>query len=124
MSSNQSAIPILAPEKQLTDSNWLSWDDVIISILRGRGLEGYPTGVVVLQPNPTFLGHPSLPNSDTPSAEEWRLRDGIASSIIYQNVVDPMAHGLVPTNSSREMYLKLYAKFHRTSEVSKRLAMD
>ncbi|KAJ7190837.1 hypothetical protein GGX14DRAFT_603424 [Mycena pura] len=104
--------PILAPEKQLSDSNWLSWDDVIISILRGRGLEGYPTGVVLQQQNGTFPGHPLLPNSDVPSAEEWSLRDGIASSIIYQNIVDPMAHGLIPTETSREMYLKLHAKFH------------
>ncbi|KAJ7191835.1 hypothetical protein GGX14DRAFT_578570 [Mycena pura] len=70
---NESSIPILTSDKQLSDANWLSlaWDDAIISILRGRGLEGYLTGTVVQQPNATFAGHP-------PSAEEWRLRDGIA----------------------------------------------
>jgi hypothetical protein len=48
----------------------------------------------------------------------------MASAIIYQNVVDPRAHALSASETSRDMWLKLSTKFHRKSEVLKGQAMD
>jgi hypothetical protein len=48
----------------------------------------------------------------------------MASAIIYQNIVDPCAHALSASETSREMWLKLVTKFHRKSEVLKGQVMD
>jgi hypothetical protein len=117
------SIPIFAADKQLSDGNWSAWEERIISSLRGRGLYGYPSGAILRPQNPTSL-HPTLANSTIPSTEEWDLRDAMASAIIYQNVVDPRAHALSASETSRKMWLKLVTKFHRKSEVLKGQAMD
>jgi hypothetical protein len=118
-----SSIPIFAAEKQLADANWSSWEERIISSLRGRGLYGYPSGSILRPQHPMSL-HATSANSTSPSTEEWDLRDAMASAIIYQNIVDPRAHGLSASETSREMWLKLTVKFVRKSEVLKGIAMD
>ncbi|KAF7372370.1 Retrotransposon Ty1-copia subclass [Mycena venus] len=68
------------------------------NILCGCSLDNYPLGTI----QPTIaVTFPSLYstqttviNSCTPSAEEYDLRDAIASAIIYQNILDPTAHGI------------------------------
>jgi hypothetical protein len=99
---SMTSIPIFAANKQLTDSNWSAWEERIISSLRGRGLYGYPSGAILRPQNPTSL-HPTLANSTIPSTEEWDLHDAIASTIIYQNIVDPCAHALSASKTSRDM---------------------
>ncbi|KAJ6485498.1 hypothetical protein DFH09DRAFT_1339776 [Mycena vulgaris] len=126
--SSLMSVPILPAEKQLDDANWGSFKDTIVSLLRGRGLDGYPLGTILRSSAQTYPGLYVIPttaaNSRTPSQDEWDLRDANAGAIIYQNVVDPIAHGLVPTETSRQMWILLSAKFNRTSEVLKGLAVE
>ncbi|KAJ7132493.1 hypothetical protein C8R44DRAFT_558679, partial [Mycena epipterygia] len=111
MSSNTS-IPILAAEKQLDEANWGSWKDTMTSLLRGRGLDGYPLGTILRSAAATFPGlypsaHATPLNSRNPSTEEWDLRDATAGAILYQNIVDPKAHGIGATDTSRQMWIAL-----------------
>jgi hypothetical protein len=50
--------------------------------------------------------------------------DGQISATIYQNIKDPKAHSLEPTDTARAMWVLLNAKFGRKSEVLKGLAMQ
>ncbi|KAK6981725.1 hypothetical protein R3P38DRAFT_2360664, partial [Favolaschia claudopus] len=74
--------------------------------------------------HPHYPAHATLPNSDMPSTDEWNLRDQVAGAIVFQNVVHPKAHGLSATSPSSKMWALLYAKFMRTSEALKGLAID
>jgi hypothetical protein len=121
--STITSIPTFPVDKQLTDTNWGSWMDSVISAVRGRGLWGNVAGDILRTEAP-YSGHPSLANSTTPLTEEWDLRDAIAAAIIYGNIVDPRAHGIEVNDTSRGMWVKLHAKFQRTSEVLKGQAMD
>jgi hypothetical protein len=122
--SATTSIPILSLDKQLAgDSNWGTFQDTIMNLLRGKGLDAYPKGLVQRTAAATFPGlygnQATAVNSRTPSIEEYELRDNIAAAIIYQNIVDPQAHGLSATGTSREIWAALHAKFNCSSEVLK-----
>lgn len=129
MSHHSSNIPIFPDERKLNETNFNNWLDDIISIVQGRGLEGYLTGAIV---RPTV--HPPMiypistqntpPNSYSPSLEEWLYRDGVVASILYQNVIDPKAHGISPLDSSILIANTLDSKFRSVSEISKIQAMQ
>ncbi|KAF7334104.1 hypothetical protein MVEN_02316200 [Mycena venus] len=57
-------------------------------------------------------------------AEKYDLRDAITGTIIYQNILDPTAHGISVTDTSRGMWDALNAKFNRSSEVLKSIALE
>jgi hypothetical protein len=140
---SNSTITILSAEKQFDGQNWASFQDIMISLARGKGYEGYLNGNIprptaaappgpsaagfatsIYNPSISTAGGPtaSLANSSTPSQAEWDLRDGQMGAMVYQNVKDPKAHGLSPTDTSREMWVALVGKFNRSSEVLKGLA--
>ncbi|KAJ7021894.1 hypothetical protein C8F04DRAFT_972140, partial [Mycena alexandri] len=128
---SNSTITILPAEKQFDGQNWASFHDVMISLARGKGYEGYLNGNI---PRPTAAatsassaagfatsiynlsistaGGPTalLANASTPSQAEWDLRDGQMGAMVYQNVKDPKAHGLSPTATSHEMWVALTGK--------------
>ncbi|KAJ7606008.1 hypothetical protein FB45DRAFT_1041738 [Roridomyces roridus] len=51
-------IQILPAEKQLGDDNWGSWKEIVISLLRGKGVDGYPLGKIRRPGAPV---HPTIP---------------------------------------------------------------
>jgi hypothetical protein len=122
MSSN--AITIFPDEKKLGDDNWVSFKDMILSLARGRGYEGYLLGSIPRTMAATFAGHSTLANSVVPSTEEWDLRSGQMAALIYLNVKDPKAHGLSASDTPFDMWIALHSKFNRTSEVLKGQAME
>ncbi|KAJ7139068.1 hypothetical protein C8R44DRAFT_605716, partial [Mycena epipterygia] len=122
---SNSTITILPDEKQFSGQNWPAFQDIMISLARGKGYGGYLDGSIarptftvpiaqyatgfatsIYNPSISTAGGPtmSLANASTPSQAEWDLRDGQMGAMIYQNVKDPKAHGLSPTNTSREMW--------------------
>ncbi|KAJ6456349.1 hypothetical protein C8R47DRAFT_1248874 [Mycena vitilis] len=97
--SSMSSIPILPVDKQLDgDANWGTWNDTIMNLLRRKGLDGYPKGLITPSVAATYPGlyavHPTPINSRAPSAEEAELRCNMASAIMYQNILDPQAHNI------------------------------
>ncbi|KAJ7449606.1 hypothetical protein FB451DRAFT_1053102, partial [Mycena latifolia] len=104
---SQSSITILPAEKQLDDQNWPSFKNTLISLARGRGLEGYLTGAIQRSVAPTWNGHPTPANSIFPSTEEWDLCDGLVSALLYQNIKDPEAHGLEVNGTAHLMWVTL-----------------
>ncbi|KAJ7484309.1 hypothetical protein FB451DRAFT_1169381 [Mycena latifolia] len=120
-------ITILASDKQLAEQNWPSWHDSLISLVRGKGLSRYTDGMITCPTGVSQLGlpgHGTAVNSRNPTVEEWELHDGVASATIYQNIMDPQAHGIKATITSFEMMTIQSSKFNHTSEVLKKLAMD
>jgi hypothetical protein len=96
----------------------------MISLARGKGFGGYLDGSIprpelaappaqyatgyatsIYNPSISTAGSPttSMANALTPSQAEWDLHDGQMGAMIYQNVKDPKAHGISPTDTSREM---------------------
>ncbi|KAJ7708704.1 hypothetical protein B0H17DRAFT_1191208 [Mycena rosella] len=112
-------ITILSNEKQLSDSNWVSFKDTILSLARGQGYESYLVRTTLRTVAATFAGHATPVNSSTPSTEEWDLRSGQMGSIIYLDVKDPKAHSLSASNTPYEMWVALHVKFNCSSKVLK-----
>jgi len=79
-----------------------------LSLLRGRGIDGYVDGSISRPQAPTFANHPSLPNSTMPSTEEFDLRNGLASAVLYQSMEDPIAHGIMASDSARTIWVKVH----------------
>ncbi|KAJ8090689.1 hypothetical protein PM082_018251 [Marasmius tenuissimus] len=119
MSGSLGNVPEFPSEYRLKNaSNYPRWRDLVVSKCRGKGLEGYLNGTIPLPTTPSQLLATSTPvNSSTPTLEEWQYREGHVSSIIYQNVENPSAHGLKPTMGAVVMSSKLKAKFERTSKM-------
>jgi hypothetical protein len=116
MSSSVPSILIL-PESRQLDDNWPDWKDVVFNLVRGRGYQGYLDGTVVRPTATAVVAAGATPvNSVFPSPEEFDLRDGYVSVLLYQNIKDPKAHGLNPADSARTMWAALHGKFNRTSE--------
>ncbi|KAJ7668019.1 hypothetical protein B0H17DRAFT_1210173 [Mycena rosella] len=123
MSHNPFGITILPADKQL-DENWSDFKDTLVSLVHGRGLEVYLNGTTICPSPPTFNGHPTPANSLMASTNEWDLRDGLMGSILYQNVKDPKAHGLLSNDMAHQMWVALHSKFTHASEVLKGLATE
>ncbi|KAJ6565931.1 hypothetical protein DFH09DRAFT_1157298, partial [Mycena vulgaris] len=119
------AITILPDDKQLGQGeNWSVFSRNVVSLARGRGLMDYLTGNVV-RPTAFVAGQHATPNTSRfPSAEEFDMRDGYISALIYQNVKEPEAHGLNPADSAYSMWAALHSKFNRTSDLLAGLALD
>ncbi|KAJ7198158.1 hypothetical protein GGX14DRAFT_573717 [Mycena pura] len=113
----------------ISPGHGFSQHDVVLlprgDLFRGRGVNGYPTGAIPRPTQPALApAGPTPVNSLLPSAEEWDLRDAQAGALIYQNIMLPGLHGLLPTDTSKEMWDKLQVKFAHTSEALKAQAME
>lgn len=132
MSSNSShSITIFLDDCKLNNDNFSDWLDAIVSLIRGKGLEGYLTGTI---PRPQSTFHPpmiiapspvppTLPTSPFPSVEEWTYQEGYVASLLYQNILNPKAHGIRPMHSALHITTTLDAKFRSRSKVGKIRAM-
>ncbi|KAJ7019025.1 hypothetical protein C8F04DRAFT_1276781 [Mycena alexandri] len=126
MSQSLGPITILPESKQLSDNNWNDFKEDLFSLIRGRGLGGYINGTIhpLTGPAPYPHIHPTPLNHATPSLDEYNMREGFVSSMIYQNVKDPKAHGLSASDGARAMWTTLHGKFNRTSDLLAGLAKD
>ncbi|KAJ6502974.1 hypothetical protein DFH09DRAFT_861030, partial [Mycena vulgaris] len=119
--SHSSSIVILPVDRQFDGRNWSPFHDVMISLARGKGYEGYLNGTILRPADSTFIapntsiynpsistaghaGTASMANALFPSQGEWDLRDAQMGAMIYQNIKDPKAHGLKPTSTSKRMW--------------------
>ncbi|KAJ3835864.1 hypothetical protein F5878DRAFT_644004 [Lentinula raphanica] len=102
MSASAPSLPSLIsfPEDHqlLGLSNWAIFCDHLKSVARATGLTSYLDGTITA-PSPsetpsTKTSSATSINSQSPSLEEWELRDGRLAGIIYQNVRDPRSVGI------------------------------
>ncbi|KAJ3772479.1 hypothetical protein FB446DRAFT_618112, partial [Lentinula raphanica] len=115
-------IQIFVETRQLDSvSNFLAFSDSIVSITRGYGLEGYidgsiprPAGTIApfvlaagSTPGQPVIPTPTANNSNSPTLEEWELRNARVAAIIYMNIKDPRGIGLNPNQSALEMWNKI-----------------
>ncbi|KAF9024055.1 hypothetical protein BDZ89DRAFT_1136329 [Hymenopellis radicata] len=133
-------IPHFAEAKVLVGAtNWPAFKNQVISAVRAAGHLGYLSGTIVNPaPAPTPAGGtapavvtttttttPSTaPNSSSPSAEEWEMRDAWVAALIYQNIDDPDAHSLDPSSTSAVMWHSLTTRFDKSSELLKSRARE
>ncbi|KAF9039469.1 hypothetical protein BDZ89DRAFT_1129363 [Hymenopellis radicata] len=113
MSSGIPTIPQFVYELMLkTDkSNWPSFQIRIEQSATRTGLKGYIAGeisrppIVTLSPGQT---EPTTPfYSKAPTRDEWDFRDGCATALIVQNVIDPVAIGLKVEGTAAEIWVRL-----------------
>lgn len=121
-----SSVPLFPEERRLKgQENYGRFKDFVISAVRSRGLMGYLQGSLP-QPAPTsssILLSASPVNSSTPNIDEWMFREGYVSGLIYQNIVDPDAHGISPEQAAAAMWSTLKAKFDVSSHFHQDIAM-
>ncbi|CAK5275203.1 unnamed protein product [Mycena citricolor] len=127
MTTNLPATPLLPDEQKLaTDgANWANFEEIMISMARGRGVDGYLFGTVL---NPTAFvassaGYTPL-NATTPSPDEYMLRDGWVAAMLYQNIKDPRSHDLKGSDSANLIWTTLVSKFNRSTELLVGLKME
>ncbi|CAK5282848.1 unnamed protein product [Mycena citricolor] len=127
MTTNLPSTPILPDKQKLaTDgSNWPNFKEVMVSMARGRGLEGYLFDTVILPAGfvANNLGH-TLLNSMMPSPDKYTLRDGWVAAMLFQNIKDPRSHDLKGTDSAAVIWTTLAHKFNRSTELLVRLKME
>ncbi len=138
-------VPRFAEAKVLVGAtNWPAFKNQVISAVRAAGHLGYLSGAIV-NPAPALTpaipgGMPAVPvvlttttttttastapNSNSPSAEEWEMRDAWVAALIYQNVDDPDAHSLDPSATSAIMWHSLTTRFNKSSELLKSRARE
>ncbi|CAK5264063.1 unnamed protein product [Mycena citricolor] len=120
MTTNLPATPLLPDEQKLaTDgANWANFKEIMISMARGRGVDGYMFGTVL---NPTAFvtssaGYTPL-NATTPSPDKYMLRDGWVAAMLYQNIKDPRSHDLKGSDLTNLIWTTLVSKFNRSTEL-------
>ncbi|CAK5269033.1 unnamed protein product [Mycena citricolor] len=129
MTTNLPATPILPEEQKLTTdgANWATFKEVMISMARGRGVEGYLFGTVAepagFVANTGSLGFSPL-NSTMPSPDEYSLRDGWVAAMLFQNIKDPRSHDLKGTDSAHLIWTTLVSKFNRSTELLVGMKME
>ncbi len=113
MSSGIVAIPQFVYELMLKNdkTNWASFKIRIEQSATRTGLKGYIDGaitrppIVILSPGQT---EPQTPfYSKAPSRDEWDFRDGCATALVVQNIIDPVAIGLNVEGTSAEIWTRL-----------------
>ncbi|CAK5283655.1 unnamed protein product [Mycena citricolor] len=127
MSANLPSIPLLNDDQKLASdgSNWATFKEVMVSMARGRGLDGYLFGTV-LEPAGFVANNlgPSSLNATMPSPDEYTLRDGWVAALLFQNIKDPRAHDLKGTDQASMIWSTLVHKFNRSTELLVGLKME
>ncbi|KAF9264132.1 hypothetical protein L218DRAFT_251846 [Marasmius fiardii PR-910] len=128
MSNPLSNTPSFPEDRRLAGAdNYRAFKDYVISTVRSKTLLGYLNGTI---PHPTAASGTSqllsqissAPNSATPTPEEWEQRKGWVAGVIYQNINDPDAHGIRPSESAVDMWAKLRSKFETSTQLLKNIA--
>ncbi|KAJ7181752.1 hypothetical protein C8R43DRAFT_840647, partial [Mycena crocata] len=104
MSSNSAGVPSVLPDgEKFEGTGFKGWELKFVALAKARGLGGYIDGTIpcppapaagdtphttVLPPEPTSL------YSSTPSHEEWKHRDAMATALIVLNIKNPIGLGL------------------------------
>ncbi|KAF8994940.1 hypothetical protein BDZ89DRAFT_972006, partial [Hymenopellis radicata] len=92
-------------------SNWASFKIRIEQSATRTGVKGYLDGTITRPPIVLLsLGQtePQTPfYSKAPSRDEWDFRDGCATALVVQNIIDPVAIGLNVTGTSAEIWARL-----------------
>ncbi|KAF9266303.1 hypothetical protein L218DRAFT_1017309 [Marasmius fiardii PR-910] len=112
MSNPLSNAPSFPEDRHLMSAeNYRAFKDFVISTVCGKALIGYLNGTI---PRPTTATASQLLsqsttvlNSPTPTPEEWDQCEGWIAGVIYQNINDPDAHGIGPSEATVEMWNKL-----------------
>jgi hypothetical protein len=131
MTTSASSLPnlVVFPEGcQLSGlSNWAVFCDNLQSVARSAGLNGYLEGTItapaVLAPGAPVHA-PTAVNSHNPSLEEWELRDGRLTGIIFLNIKDPHSVGVTQNMSAHQMWTTLSSEYNTTSAPTQTLAKE
>ncbi len=113
MSSGIVSIPQFAYELMLKSDklNWAPFKIRIEQSATRMGLKGYITGditrplIVTLSPGQAKPVTPFY--SKAPSRDKWDFRDGCATALIVQNIIDPVAIGLKVEGTAAEVWVAL-----------------
>ncbi|KAF9261593.1 hypothetical protein L218DRAFT_961381 [Marasmius fiardii PR-910] len=103
MTTSLSNVPAFPDERRLAGAdNYRAFRDYVISTLLAQTA--------------------TAPNSITPTPEEWVQHEGWVAGVIYQNINDPDAHSISPSDSAIDMWRKLQTKFETSTQVLRNIA--
>ncbi len=113
MSSGIPTIPQFVYKLMLKNdkTNWASFKIRIEQSATRTGLKGYITGDISRPPIVILSSGQVEPTTPfyfkTPSRDKWDFRDGCATALIVQNVIDPVAIGLNVEGTAAEIWVRL-----------------
>ncbi|KAJ7774165.1 hypothetical protein DFH07DRAFT_733114, partial [Mycena maculata] len=114
MTSNSTGVPLLPDGEKFDGTGYSGFKTKILALAKARGLGGYLDGTISCPPAPpapipgtTPQTAPLPPDATsiyslTPSLEEWKHRDAIATALLVLNVKNPVGLGLKVDGSAGE----------------------
>ncbi|KAG6850285.1 hypothetical protein C0991_010533 [Blastosporella zonata] len=113
------------PDNQQFDgNNYPIFRDHALLAVRARGALGYLNGTIAkLSPLPTTTGGTTNPEatpwtSNTPSPEEWEVRDAWTLSLLIYNTKNPTGLGVNMAGTAAEAWKALSDKYDCASEIA------
>ncbi|KAJ7507793.1 hypothetical protein B0H11DRAFT_1704972, partial [Mycena galericulata] len=116
MTSNSTGVPILPDGEKFDGAGYSGFRPKILALAKARGLGGYYDGTILCPPAPAPGATPqttALPPdatsiySLTPSYDEWKHRDAIATALLVLNVKNPVGLGLKVDGTAQEAWKSL-----------------
>ncbi|KAF8182371.1 hypothetical protein K438DRAFT_2166145, partial [Mycena galopus ATCC 62051] len=102
--------PFSMPEAdRFQGTNFTKFNSQLLAGAKARGVVGYLKGTITKPSGPVpYVATASTPwYSQSPSEEEWDMRDGYTQSMIISNVQNPIGYGIKDDMTAAEAYKAL-----------------
>jgi hypothetical protein len=129
MTSNSTGVPLLPDGEKFDGTGYSGYKTKIKALAKARGLGGYLDGTITCPPAPAagptaqtaaLPPDPLDPTSIyslTPSLEEWRHRDAIATALLVLNVKNPVGLGLKTDGTAAEAMQSLEDNHNKVTDM-------
>ena len=139
MTSQNSNPPVFSDDKKFNGDNFYTFCTLVLTAAQARGVIGYldgtiqkptgttlPTTIPIVSAGSTTTGSTTITTtpqaatewySKTPSLEEWEVRDAWALGLLIFNTLNPVALGVVTTNTAANAWTSLTQNYAITTDM-------